>query len=69
MYDQTLMQYYPDDPKVVYRDFKGDEIYEGDEYVEYEGDLILVTDVEQYFLDYLATPVKVAEYFDEYFTD
>lgn len=69
MYDFEQRQYYQDEPRIVYRDYQGEPIYEGDEYVECEGDKVLVDDVEHYALRYLVSPIKVAEYFDDVFND
>lgn len=65
MYNKKEMQFYPDEPKVLYRDYQGEPIYEGDEYVEFAGNKILLTDTEYYARKYLFSEVMIAGGFDE----
>lgn len=37
-----------DEPKVFGTDWKGHEIYEGDEYFEIDGELVLVEELDEY---------------------
>lgn len=60
MYNQKEMQFYPDEPKEMYRDYQGEPIFEGDEYVEYENDKVLVSDMNEYARRFLFSSIKVA---------
>lgn len=49
-----------DEPQVFGYDWKGDEIYYGERYYEYDGDYVLEDDLEQYAKEVLATVLMTA---------
>lgn len=50
-----------DEPQVFAYDWKGDEIYYGERYYEYDGDYILEDDLEEYAKELFGTSLRVAE--------
>ncbi|MBR7928243.1 hypothetical protein KBI51_08720 [Aerococcaceae bacterium zg-ZUI334] len=60
MYDKNEMQFFPDEPKIIHYDFSGEPIYEGDEYVEYDGEKILLDDMAYYAKEYIFSSIYVA---------
>lgn len=49
-----------DEPQVFAYDWKGDEIYYGERYYEYDGDYILEDDLEDYAKEVLAGELMIA---------
>lgn len=50
-----------DEPQIFAYDWKGDEIYYGDKYYEYDGDYILEDDLEKYAKEVFGTSLRTAE--------
>ena len=50
-----------DEPQIFAYDWKGDEIYYGDKYYEYDGDYILEDDLEEYAKELFGTSLRTAE--------
>ena len=50
-----------DEPQIFAYDWKGDEIYYGDKYYEYDGDYILEDDLEEYAKEVFGTSLRTAE--------
>lgn len=50
-----------DEPQIFAYDWKGDEIYYGDKYYEYDGDYILEDDLEEYAKKVFGTSLRTAE--------
>ena len=50
-----------DEPQVFGYDWKGDEIYYGERYYEYDGDYILEDDLEEYAKELFGTSLRTAE--------
>lgn len=50
-----------DEPQIFAYDWKGNEIYYGDKYYEYDGDYILEDDLEEYAKEVFGTSLRTAE--------
>ena len=50
-----------EEPQVFAYDWKGDEIYYGEHYYEYDGDYILEDDLEEYAKELFGTSLRTAE--------
>lgn len=50
-----------DEPQIFAYDWKGDEIYYGDKYYEYDGDYILEDDLGEYAKELFGTSLRTAE--------
>lgn len=51
----------PPEPKIWGYDWKGEEIYVGDEYYDMDGDYVQADDIEEYLKStYLTTSIRIA---------
>lgn len=50
-----------DEPQIFAYDWKGNEIYYGDKYYEYDGDYILEDDLAEYAKEVFGTSLRTAE--------